>query len=444
MAIPPFASYPMPTEQSLPANQVSWRADAARAVLLLHDMQSYFLQPYAWDDSPCAELIANAKRLRARATALGIPVVYSAQTGGMDRAQRGLLHDFWGPGMSTRDSDVKIVDELCPAEGDVVVTKWRYSAFARSGLGDLIRGAGRDQLIVCGVYAHVGCLITAVDAFSMDIQPFFVADAVADFSADYHRLALDYAALRCASVVSTAQLLEMLAASPTAADRGGEADCEISKHKIAAQGYRPAGSAGNVPGVADEFVRHDTETFRVSADITIEAEPAEVFAFVSDLTNSGEWSPECKGGTWLTGGPSLVGSVFEGHNYRAPDVVAWAPVVRGEWTTRSEVVEVRAPHVFRWAMRDSAGQAQQSIWSFELRPAPEGCVLTHAFWMGELTEGMRGILSRMAADDRSRFIAEWSEKIEGDMYATLRRIKSAMESVGPVQGGSQWASAAGR
>jgi isochorismate hydrolase len=41
----------------------------------------------------------------------------------------------------------------------------------------------------------------------MDIQPFFVADAVADFSADHHRLALEYAATRCAAVVSTESLL---------------------------------------------------------------------------------------------------------------------------------------------------------------------------------------------------------------------------------------------
>lgn len=213
MAIPALAPYPMPTEPSLPANQVDWRADAARAVLLLHDMQSYFLQPYAQDDSPYAELIANVRRLRDQASALGVPVVYSAQPGGMDRAERGLLYDFWGPGMSSQDSDIRIVEDLRPAEGDVVLTKWRYSAFARSRLLDVIRGAGRDQLIVCGVYAHVGCLMTAVDAFSMDVQPFFMADAVADFSADYHRLALEYAAQRCAAVVSTGQLLAMLAGS---------------------------------------------------------------------------------------------------------------------------------------------------------------------------------------------------------------------------------------
>jgi hypothetical protein len=174
----------------------------------------------------------------------------------------------------------------------------------------------------------------------------------------------------------------------------------------------------------------EEETFRVSADIPISVEPGEVFAFVSDLTNSGEWSPECQGGSWLTGGPAEVGSVFEGRNYRSPDVVSWAPVVRGDWTTQSEVVESRAPEVFRWAMRSKAGRAQQSVWSFEVRPAPEGSVLTHAFWMGELTEGMREIFSRMPEGDTQKFVAEWSEKIDGDMRVTLQRIKSALEARG--------------
>lgn len=213
MSISALAPYPMPTEPSLPANQVDWRADPERAVLLLHDMQSYFLEPFPRNASPFTELMANARRLRDCAASRGMPVVYSAQPGGMDREQRGLLHDFWGPGMSRQDSDIRIVDDLRPAPGDVVLTKWRYSAFVRSELRELFQRSGRDQLILCGVYAHVGCLITAVDAFSMDIQPFFVADAVADFSADYHRLALDYAAQRCAAVVSAGQVLAMLTAA---------------------------------------------------------------------------------------------------------------------------------------------------------------------------------------------------------------------------------------
>lgn len=210
MAIPALDPYPMPTSADLPERQVDWRVDPARAVLLLHDMQAYFLAPYRRGSSPFTELMTNTVALRERAAELGMPVVYTAQPGDMSRADRGLLYDFWGAGMSKRDDDVRIVDALAPASGDVVLTKWRYSAFVRSPLLDVVRDAGRDQLVVCGVYAHVGCLMTAVDAFSSDIQPFLVADAVADFSAEYHRLALTYAAQRCAAVVCASQVLDMI------------------------------------------------------------------------------------------------------------------------------------------------------------------------------------------------------------------------------------------
>jgi isochorismate hydrolase len=211
MGIPAIEPYRMPTASELPKNRVDWWPDPDRSVLFLHDMQAYFLAPYDPDSALYGELLANVRALRERAAHLGMPVVYSAQPGDMDRAQRGLLHDFWGPGMSAREHDTAIVEVLRPADGDLVLTKWRYSAFVRSELRDVITNSGRDQLIICGVYAHVGCLMTAVDAFSFDIRPFLVADAVADFSADHHRSALDYAAQCCAAVHTTAQILDHLA-----------------------------------------------------------------------------------------------------------------------------------------------------------------------------------------------------------------------------------------
>lgn len=131
-----------------------------------------------------------------------MPVAYTAQPGGMTTEQRGLLLDFWGPGMRMDPVDREVVESLAPAPGDWLLTKWRYSAFFRSDLLQRMREEGRDQLILCGVYAHVGVLMTAVDAFTNDIRPFLVADAVADFSAAHHRLALEYAAARCAMLIT--------------------------------------------------------------------------------------------------------------------------------------------------------------------------------------------------------------------------------------------------
>ncbi|GLH99972.1 isochorismatase family protein [Phytohabitans aurantiacus] len=216
MGIPAITPYSMPVAAELPENQVSWRADPDRAVLLVHDMQRYFVEFFPAGASPRTDLLANVARLRDWARHRGVPVVYSAQPGGMTPAQRGLLRDFWGPGMTTDPRSREIVPELRPAAGEAVITKWRYSAFARTELESLVRGRGRDQLIICGVYAHVGCLMTACDAFTADIQPFLVADAVADFTADDHRLALAYAARRCAMTVTTDQVLAVRGAATAA------------------------------------------------------------------------------------------------------------------------------------------------------------------------------------------------------------------------------------
>ena len=197
-------SYPLPTVGELPANTAQWELDRRSAVLLVHDMQRYFLAPFP---PPMREpLVRHCQLLRDRCKAFDIPVLYTAQPGDMTAEQRGLLKDFWGPGMRVDPRDREIVEELHPQPSDHVLTKWRYSAFFQSNLLGLMRELGRDQLILCGVYAHIGVLITAVEAFSHDIQPFLVADAVGDFSAEHHRMALDYAALRCAVVTTTEQV----------------------------------------------------------------------------------------------------------------------------------------------------------------------------------------------------------------------------------------------
>lgn len=212
--IPEIVPYPMPTD--LPVNTAQWTVDPNRAVLLVHDMQHFFLRPFR-GRSPVTQLVANAALLRQTAAAFGIPVAYTAQPGGMTPSERGLLKDFWGPGMTPSPQDREVVAPVAPREGDWLLTKWRYSAFFNTDLRARLWRAGRDQLIVCGVYAHVGVLMSAVEAFTYDIQPFLVADAIADFSEAEHRLALDYAAGRCAVVTTTDEVLTQIDVTEAAA-----------------------------------------------------------------------------------------------------------------------------------------------------------------------------------------------------------------------------------
>ncbi|MFY1634928.1 isochorismatase family protein [Solwaraspora sp. WMMB335] len=202
MAIPDISPYPIPDRDALPGNTTRWAVDAGRAVLLIHDMQEYFLRPFDTGRPPLNVVLDACARLRDVAREAGVPVLYTAQPGGMSVADRGLLMDFWGPGMPADPEQTAVVAPLRPDEGDRVLIKWRPSAFVRTGLLTLLHELGRDQLVICGVYAHVGILTTASDAFAWDIQAFVVSDAVADFSSALHVQALTYAATRCAAVTT--------------------------------------------------------------------------------------------------------------------------------------------------------------------------------------------------------------------------------------------------
>lgn len=204
--IPDIQSYLMPTSSEVPKNIPTWAIDAHRVILLVHDMQQYFVKHIPLDN-PRAVLIKNISSIRNRCEKLNIPVVFTAQNGGMNASERGLLKYFWGEGMKVDRDDRRIIEELAPTEKNWLFPKWRYSAFFKSDLLRKMRQAQRDQLIICGIYAHIGVLCTAIESFSHDIQTFLVSDAIADFSKTHHLMALRYAAQCCAVNIFSDEIL---------------------------------------------------------------------------------------------------------------------------------------------------------------------------------------------------------------------------------------------
>lgn len=208
MTLPSIPSYELP---DIPApGRVQWELNPDRTTVLIHDMQSYFVSAYGRENAMIEQCIANITAVRDAAATHGIPVVFTAQPGDQHPARRGLLRDFWGAGLSV-GPEAEIIDALRPRDGDIVITKWRYSAFARTDLQEILHRTGRDQLAITGVYAHLGCQVTAVDAYMNDVQPFLIGDAVADFSAAHHAGALRYVVEGCGRVLSTATALAQLA-----------------------------------------------------------------------------------------------------------------------------------------------------------------------------------------------------------------------------------------
>lgn len=210
MTIPSIAPYTIPTLTVKPT--VNWPLYTDRAALLVHDMQNYFISAYTPTDEPASTMVANIKQLITRADKANIPVFYTAQPPEQKEYRRGLLRELWGQGIQT-DAEADIIPELTPQKQHHVITKWRYSAFARTDLRESLAFAKRDQLIITGVYGHMGCGVSAVDAFMNDIQPFLVRDAIADFTRDDHTTTINWVARRCGRVIDTDEVVNAMEGS---------------------------------------------------------------------------------------------------------------------------------------------------------------------------------------------------------------------------------------
>lgn len=79
MSIPYLPDYPLPVKKSFPVNKVNWIFHPDKAVLLIHDMQDYFLKFYQEGAVLTRKLIANINALKSFCHHQEVPVVYTAQ-----------------------------------------------------------------------------------------------------------------------------------------------------------------------------------------------------------------------------------------------------------------------------------------------------------------------------------------------------------------------------
>lgn len=237
MSIKALPSYSLPSAAEIPLNKVSWPFETSKSVLLIHDMQEYFVDFYGDNNPLIEEVISNIVRLKQFCAAHDIPVVYTAQPKDQADEDRALLNDMWGKGLPLHPHKQPIIDALKPATADLVLTKWRYSAFFRSPLANLMQEQGRDQLLICGIYGHIGVMQTAVDGFMQDIKPFLIADAIADFSREDHLMALNYVARNAGRVIT---LDEVVSAAQVTDEHltKGEGEDESTQAPFTKQGLR--------------------------------------------------------------------------------------------------------------------------------------------------------------------------------------------------------------
>ena len=70
----------------------------------------------------------------------------------------------------------------------------------------------RDQVIVCGVFAHHGVMVGCIDGYTRNFQMTMVADALGDYSEPGHRMVLQYVAQMCGAANTVRRVEGLLAA----------------------------------------------------------------------------------------------------------------------------------------------------------------------------------------------------------------------------------------
>jgi bifunctional isochorismate lyase/aryl carrier protein len=148
------------------------------------NVQNHFLHVLRESSAPVGQLLRGVGLLAESARAAGIPVLYTLKTA--EREPDGRETSFGHPRLPGGEDSRDVVDAIRPQVGDSVLVAKRFSAFAGTRL--------RRRL------AELGRLLTAADAWMQDMEPFVVADAVADRAHEDHRMAVDWIAATCGAV----------------------------------------------------------------------------------------------------------------------------------------------------------------------------------------------------------------------------------------------------
>lgn len=170
--------------------------------LLVIDMQNGFCKPkgsmatLGLDTSMCEAVIPRVRTLVDLAHRAEVPVIYTRYVYLPDYADGGLLPRDILPAMRDIDAlaegswDAAIVDELAPADGDLVIDKSRYSAFYGTRIEPILTSLGVRSLVICGVTTNMCVETTARDASQRDYPTFTISDACAETDAQRHENAL--------------------------------------------------------------------------------------------------------------------------------------------------------------------------------------------------------------------------------------------------------------
>jgi ureidoacrylate peracid hydrolase len=194
------------------------RVDPVTTRLLVIDVQNDFCAEGGWFDE-----YANDLTLIHEAVDRIVAFIDFARRAGVPPIFVRAIYDriYLSPPMLQRHARTGLGVDHCqegtwgaeffrvePAEGELVFTKHRYSAFMDTELNAYLRAQGVQNLILSGITSNVCVESTARDAYMMDYHVVFLSDASATYEAEAHEATLANIRRAFGIVASTDEVIE--------------------------------------------------------------------------------------------------------------------------------------------------------------------------------------------------------------------------------------------
>jgi gluconolactonase len=202
--------------------------DPERAVLIVQDMQNdVMMEGGAWAETGAPEhakeqnVVENVKRLAEACRAAGIPVFhvhYLVEEGAPGlKLNAGLFQGVKETGGLVRGSwGAAPAEGLEPQEGDFVVEKMRMNAWEGTRLEHLLKGLGRDTIIVTGAWTNMSVEHTARTGADKGYYMIVPEDGCSTMNAEWHNASINFALQNVSTVTTCAAVLEAIGAAAPA------------------------------------------------------------------------------------------------------------------------------------------------------------------------------------------------------------------------------------
>jgi len=186
--------------------------DPKRTAVLIMDYQNEIVANFASGDT---SMLDRAAKVLDATRAVGIPVIHVVvrfRPGYPEVSDRGTFKALKDAGRLKEGTDgAAIHPKVAPKGDDVVVTKRRVGAFSGSDLEYILRGKGRDHLVLFGI-ATGGVVLTTVRwAADLDYSMNLIRDLCADRDEEVHRVLLEKVLGRMAPLMTSDEFIKAIA-----------------------------------------------------------------------------------------------------------------------------------------------------------------------------------------------------------------------------------------